>query len=402
VALGSARRGSARERIGFREAALAQAREPDRERRSALEAARRSAVEDALNPLAEQTLRRRHALARELGWPSYRDLCEQIMGVDLAALGRQAEAFLRHGEARYAETVDPAARRVVGVGLDELRRSDLPWLFGQGRPDGRFPTGGLVAALSQTLAGLGIDLAAQKSIVLDIARRPRKSPRAFCAAVRIPQEVYLVVAPAGGREDYVATMHEGGHAQHFAGTDPDLPFELRQLGDHAVSEAFAFLFDHLVDDPRWLRRRLGARDSDGALAELARAQRLMYQRRYAAKLTYELELHGAALDGRNMSGLYARRLSGAVGVSWPAETWLTDVDPGLYVANYLRAWALEAHLRRSLRERFGVEWFERPAAGRFLAVLWREGQRLSAEEMLARIEPGASLDFARLATDEAA
>ena len=99
----------------------------------------------------------------------------------------------------------------------------------------------------------------------------------------------------------------------------------------------------------------------------------MFLRRYAAKLAYELELHGGgAIDG--LDAVYARRLSEAVRVEWPAVSWLADVDPFFYAARYLRAWALETHLRAALRERFGAAWFDEPEAGAFLRELWSAGQ----------------------------
>ena len=55
---------------------------------------------------------------------------------------------------------------------------------------------------------------------------------------------------------------------------------------------------------------------------------------------------------------YAELIGGALQVDWPRETFLADVDPGFYCACYLRAWALETHLRAFLRERFGPAWFE--------------------------------------------
>jgi hypothetical protein len=93
--------------------------------------------------------------------------------------------------------------------------------------------------------------------------------------------------------------------------------------------------------------------------------------------------------------VYARRLSEAVRVDWPGDTWLSDVDPFFYAARYLRAWALETHLRKAIAGRFGDAWFEQPAAGDFLRGLWRHGQRLSAEELLAEVD-GASLEFSAL------
>jgi hypothetical protein len=89
-------------------------------------------------------------------------------------------------------------------------------------------------------------------------------------------------------------------------------------------------------------------------------------------------------------------LSDAVGVPWPRESWLADVDEGFYAACYLRAWALEMRWREALRERFGEAWFDSPAAGEWLRALWRQGQRLDADELLAQTV-GGDLDVADLA-----
>ena len=122
-----------------------------------------------------------------------------------------------------------------------------------------------------------------------------------------------------------------------------------------------------------------------------RASKLVFLRRYAAKLTYELQLHGGA-PLSEMPDAYAGLLGGALSVDWPARTWLSDVDPGFYVANYLRAWAFETRLRKLLRDRFGPEWFARREAGDVLREIWREGQRLDADELLAQVT-GQEIDF---------
>jgi hypothetical protein len=382
--------------IGFREAATAQASEPDRERRGALEAARNAAVAESLGPLHREAIETQHGLARELGWPSYRAMTEAVAGLDLDALGEQTEGFLAATEADYPAVLEPELRRVTGAGLAQLRRADLPWFFRDAGADASFPADRLIPSLRATLAGLGIDLDAQRGVILDADPRPTKSPRAFCAPVRVPGEVYLVLPPVGGVDDYVVLFHEAGHTEHYGNVVPTLPFEFRCLGDNSVTEAFAFLFDHLIEDPGWLAAHLGVEDSGGRLAH-ARAQRLVYLRRYCAKLGYERELHAApSLDG--MAGTYARRLGDALHISWPRETFLADVDPGFYAARYLRAWALETHLRSHLRERFGPAWWAEPEAGALLRGLWAQGQRLDADELLAELT-GATLDFGAMVAD---
>jgi hypothetical protein len=178
--------------------------------------------------------------------------------------------------------------------------------------------------------------------------------------------------------------------------DRSLPFEHRYLGDNAVTEGFAFLFQHLTQEPAWLERRLGVADAS-AISEHARATKVFFLRRYSAKLGYELELQGEG-PVHGMDDLYARRLSRAAHVAWPRETWLSDVDAFFYAAAYLRAWALETHLKKALRDRFGELWFEEPEAGDLLRDLWSRGQRQTADELLGELN-GQELDFSALSAD---
>jgi hypothetical protein len=208
--------------------------------------------------------------------------------------------------------------------------------------------------------------------------------------------VHLVIPRVGGRDDYDALMHEAGHAEHYAHVDPSLPFEQRYLGDNSVTEGFAFLLEHLAADAAWLEDVLAVEDA-GAVRDHARGARLLFLRRYCAKLAYELELHEDG-DVDRMRDVYVRRLSAAAHVDWPSATWLSDVDPFYYAARYLRAWALETHLRALLRERFGERWFAEPEAGALLRKWWARGQAVVAEELLAELT-GDRLDFSVLLED---
>jgi hypothetical protein len=254
----------------------------------------------------------------------------------------------------------------------------------------------MVPALRDTLAGLGIDLDAQSNVTLDTEARPTKSPRAFCSTPRVPEEVYLVLPPIGGREDYAALFHEAGHAEHYGCTDAELAFEFRHLGDNGVTESFAFLLEGLTANGEWLAHFLGVDEAEAAI-EHARAARLMMLRRYSAKIAYEVELHAPGVDLSAMPERYSALLGERIGVPWPRETWLSDVDSSFYVACYLRAWALEVDWRAGLAERFGEAWFEDREAGAWLRGLWSQGQRLDAERLLAGAT-GGSLDFDRLAS----
>jgi hypothetical protein len=385
------------EAIPYRMAPVEQANEPDPERRAEIEAARNATLAENLNPLHLEALESVHAACGELGWPSYLDAYSDVRELDLRALAEELERFAEATGASYADIVDPELERTVGVSLAELRRSDLVRFFRAAHLDELFPGERMVPALRETLAGIGIDLDAQSNVTLDTETRPTKSPRAFCSTPRVPEEVYLVMPPIGGRQDYAALFHEAGHAEHYGSTDAELAFEFRHLGDNAVTESYAFLLEGLTANPEWLERVLGTDGAEAAM-EHARASRLVFLRRYSAKIAYEVELHGPDADLSAMPERYASLLGDRIGVEWPRETWLSDVDPGFYVASYLRAWALEVDWRSELRERFGAQWLGDQRAGDWLRGLWARGQRLDADRLLTEVA-GRRIEFEPLAAE---
>lgn len=379
----------------YRAVAIAQANEADGERRRALEEARNATLEERLNPIHLRALERAHELCREFGWVSYAQAYAELRGIDLERLRDEMSRFLDATDESYEPLLRRQLRQAGLPPLGRLRRSDLPRLFRAPELDGLFPAERLIESFEATLAGLGIELSEQRNVHLDTESRPTKSPRAFCSTPRVPGEIYLVIAPTGGHDDYRALFHEGGHTEHYANTAAGLEFEFRQLGDNSVTESFAFLLESLASDPVWLQDVLGIADPEPAV-EHARAVRVVMLRRYAAKLAYELDLHGGSEGLPAMPDRYAELLGGALRMPWPRASWLADVDEGFYAACYLRAWTLETQWREALRERYGERWFSRPEAGSWLRALWRHGQRFGADELLAETL-GEELDFTRLA-----
>ena len=192
-----------------------------------------------------------------------------------------------------------------------------------------------------------------------------------------------MIAPVGGRDDYGALFHEAGHTEHYANVTEGLPFEFRHLGDNSVTESFAFLLENLTEDPLWLQDHLGLGDASATVAQ-GRAARLVLLRRYAGKIAYELELArrlaGPRCDARPLLAAARRSHPGRLA---PAA-WVTDVDPGFYVACYLRAWALETYWRAELQR-----------ALRRALVREHGGGRLAARPVGARPAPPTPTSWPR-------
>ncbi len=367
--------------VGYRMLPPTIANTADRETRARLEAVRNALTDEHLNPLyldAEASVRR---AVPELGAPTYFELYRDRFGFDLEGLAEQCRAFLDSTERLYEDSLDRALRQHLGIGLAEAERYDIRRFFRGTSWDAGFPADRMLPALRSTLADLGIDLDAQPNVHLDVDERPTKSPRAFCAPIEVPEKVMLVIQPIGGPDDWRALFHEAGHTEHFACTSPDLLVEEKRLGDNAVTEGWAMLFDQLIDDPAWLTRRLDFPKPHEFAAEGA-VQTLFFVRRYSAKLIYEIEFHRAA-DATSMRPRYVELLGDALKVE-PSDTdYLADIDTGYYVTSYLRAWAFAAQMTTFLREELGRDWFRRREAGSLLRELWSLGQKPTAEELIA-------------------
>ena len=370
------------ETVPFRMLRPTIANEPDRTKRAELEAIRNALTDEHLNPIYEDAAEIDQKAVLELGASSYFDLYTRF-GFRLEDLAGQCRAFLDTTEALYESAMDRLFRDRVGLSLAEAERWDVARLFRAASWDDAFPQDRMLPALERTLADLGVDLRSQENVELDIEQRPKKSPRAFCVPIEVPERVVLVLQPIGGADDWKGLFHEAGHAEHYANTSADLSVEERRLGDVAVTEGWAMLLQHLTDEPAWLSRLLNF-PRPGDFAVEGTTELLYIVRRYAAKLLYELELHTAS-DVTALRSRYPEILGDALKIQPSPVDYLADVDSGFYVAGYLRSWAFEAQMRDFLRSRFGNEWFAKREAGSLLRELWAEGSRPDADELLRQV-----------------
>ncbi len=366
------------------------ANEGDRDRRGRLEEQRLRLLDESLNPVYLEAARIDRDAVSQLGAPNYFALYERF-GFGLESLAAQCVELLDATERLWEEQADRLFRARVGVGLTDARPYDVPRLFRAPEWDVAYPSDRMLPALEATLRDLGIDLSGQRNVHLDLENRPSKSPRAFCSPIEIPDKVMLVIQPIGGKDDWEALFHEAGHTEHFAHTSADLPMEAKRLGDNAVTEGWAALFEHLVTDAAWLNRRLDV-PHVGRLANEGAVSLLYFSRRYCAKLLYEIEFFQAD-DPASMRGRYAELLTEALKLPANPESYLDDIDGSFYVTGYLRSWAFEAQLRDFLRSEFGNEWFASRSAGGLLRELWSLGQGPTADALLRDVT-GSTLEMA--------
>ena len=330
--------------------------------------AKRAELIDSFNSVRWERWQAINKEVPKLGYDSYYALCNELRGLRLANLQSLAEQFLAETAVSYQTLLTEWSQNLLGYA--QPTAADMSYLLRGAEFDHLFSLDRLETAVYETAQTFGINLQHQDGLELDLMARPNKSPRPFCAFVQVPDQIKLVINPAGGHQDYRNAFHELGHALHGLHISKQESFALRYLGDDSVGEAYAFLFERLPSQPAWLHEFLQADDVD-AYVSYMKFIRLLFVRRCAAKVLYENSLH-KGVD--NPAKLYANLLQAHLGLDIAPAYYLLDVDDGFYNAQYFRAWILEAQLVQHLRQKLGERWAISASTGAFLRPLWAKGQ----------------------------
>ena len=272
--------------------------------------------------------------------------------------------------------------RLLGPDRDEQPTSaHVAWMRRLSPLESTYTKERSVEVCMDTLRRLGFDLESDPNIRLDLEDRPQKSPRACVIASDPPKVVHLITRAQGGLHDYQAFLHEAGHALHYAGVDPALPYTFRKISrDHALTEIYSYIVEAISRVPEWHDHYFGAPEN----AEAPTFLEALLFRRYTAKLQFELGFWSDFPNGPAGDD-YARRLTEATDIRYRADAYLSDMDAGFYSADYLRAWIRSAQLRTYLEREIGDDWWCNPKTGDHLRALWREGTKPSSEEIAARL-----------------
>ncbi len=306
---------------------------------------------------------------------------------------RELESVLRRTADEVAEEYERLRERwferLLGPERTELPTSShARWLRRLSPLESTYPKERSVEVCLETLRGLGFDLEAIPNIRLDLEDRPQKNPRACVIAADPPEAVYLITRAQGGLSDYASFLHEAGHALHYAGCDPSLPWTFRALSrDHALTEIYSYIVEAVSREPGWHALHFGLSDAEAMEnAEATRFLEAFLFRRYAAKLRFELGFWDAfpAEHGGSPRD-YEPLLTAATGLRYVAGGYLADMDAGFYSADYLRAWIRSAQLSAYLRHEVGEDWWRSSATGEMVRGLFWKGTQPSSEDVARRL-----------------
>jgi hypothetical protein len=305
----------------------------------------------------------------------------ELEGVLRRAADAVAEEYARLRERWFERLLGPDR-------ADVPASAHVAWLRRLSPLESTYPKERSVEVCVETVRALGFDLEAIPNIRLDLEDRPQKNPRACVIAADPPEVVHLITRAQGGLSDYQAFLHEAGHALHYAGCDPRLPWTFRALSrDHALTEIYSYIFEAVTREPGWHALHFGLSDVEAAdNAEATRFLEAFLYRRYAAKFRYELGFWELFTEEQGCSPVdYEPLLAEATGLHYDARAYLSDMDSGFYSADYLRAWIRSAQLQTHLRREVGEDWWRSAETGELLRGMFAEGTRPSTEEIAGRL-----------------
>lgn len=315
-------------------------------------------------------------LREDFGYSDYARYCGEKKAVDYAALQPEMNHLLESTRGLYFDAMTRWCQDCFGRPLADLTRFDAIHLLGWGG----FPVDAPASPTSMETLSLSLldlwemPLAALPGLHLHTrAAAGEAATQAMTFLLRVPQEIHVVMVPAGGWIDLETLWHELGHGLAAAFTPATLSPVAREFAtDHSLSEGYAFLLQ-------------GAVLSEGVLTEVlgldgASARRLVYFktlrdlavfRRYAARFLWELQLfNGLDLaDGEP----YAELMRYHTGFYHQPESHLFDLTAEFYCCDYLRGMLMARGLAASLEETLGSEWPLTAAAGGQLRSWWAAG-----------------------------
>jgi hypothetical protein len=332
--------------------------------------------------LAEEVVARHREGLAELGYGSHVGTLEVLGGLDLRAIARDGENFLRASRDLYDELLRWYLPRITGVTPGTATAGDGNRLERAPEFDPVLRGGTSYDELLGQIHRTGLDPHADGRILLDRNAALAPGVGAICHAPRIPTRVRLAIRAEAGRPAWVSFLESLGVALHQGFTDPTLPIEQRYLGDESVPAASGALFTSLLAQSPFLTRLFGLpRVGVADFRRLEALLQLVAMRREVARFQYGLAFYSDDAGPE----VYADLLTQATGLRHDPRAAIWDVEPELGAARRIRATQLGAVHASVLRERYDEDWFRNPAAGGYLRDLFSNGRRYTAQELAVQL-----------------
>ncbi|MGQ9705842.1 MAG: hypothetical protein ACUVWP_02415 [bacterium] len=357
----------------------------DREYRKKLYEATKPLTIHYFNPLLQTIIERQREICKELGFNDYVDYWQKIHNIDFSYLSTILDRLLSETDEIFRDILYKRVEETFDFDISEIKPYDRGQLFRLKGYDDYFKANDMLQFIKRFLLGLGIDLDNQKNIKIDFDDIPEKSARASTYIIKVPEDIRVLGKPSAGIEDYTTLFHEMGHAQHYANCK-ERYYEFKLLGDGGITEGYAFLFDSLFMEPKFLIEEVGV--------PFEVAKKIIWRnlftdltllRYYISLFNFERFLHKGDGDPvKFYRDIMVKNLL-LPKTTEDAELGYLSANEDFYSVYYLEAWFLSAMLRDYLKSHYGERWYKNKGAGKFLIELWNSGERYNTVEIAKRL-----------------
>ncbi|HUV86288.1 MAG TPA: M3 family metallopeptidase [bacterium] len=332
---------------------------------------------------ARRLYRLRNDAAQALGYEDYPSLALEGEALTLSELKDLIDKYERATRQPYEELM---AEGVGRFQLDKVEPWDVHYVTDRlcAADDKYFPNEAALPSLADVVKGFGLDLEALGIALHADADIPYGG---LCFAIRIPDDVRILLNLKDGMSDLRVLYHEFGHAVHRKFTAAE-NFSLK-VGDAGFfAEAMADTWALLVDRPAWLRRFTKMPEDEIArVADAAEKSFAARVRRFMAAQSFEIDAYRNA-DGDLAATLddYAERFLGyryGDDGMW-AEQYFPLLYP-MYSKNYMLARVVQRAVHGYLEREYGEPLGEPKAFGFLADRFYADGALRTWKEKLAAV-----------------
>lgn len=338
----------------------------NRKEREKIEKLRRQFLASFYNPVFFRKIQIKNEISINLGFKNYADLKNELDGIN--------------------STFD-IAKTLLESTTEAYKKLKLEYEKIKPKPNlNKIKSEELIPIAKKAFLDLGINLEKQSNIKIPKQNNKNRTYISRCFLIDIPNDIRIVFRLFDGLESLKAVLHEVAHAEHYAHTDNNLEFPFKKLGGYETTEAYAFLFESLLKNKKWissyLRLEIDSEESHDTI--IARnLSDLLLLREACMYCIFEKQLYEGLKNPRQA---YQELLN---------KTWARDKDERkekeyflLYGTldfmsyDHLKGRMLSHSLESYVKNNFGDEWFKNKEAGTFLkSKLWKYGNMKNTKEI---------------------
>lgn len=205
-----------------------------------------------------------------------------------------------------------------------------------------------------------------KQVSIDSVDREKKSPSAFCFAVRVPDDIRVVYKHVSPFSDFTSIFHEFGHAVHGVSGIKTDPYWKRYLVPMSVAETFSIFLESLLQHPPFLQSELGLSESIvDEIIDRRHFMNLYFLVFYAANSLMKLEYWRKSYTLETASKRY-QELTKQFFWEIPGDYWLLHhimPDYDMYSPSYILASVRVKEWMDQMINEYGEEFWRDKQAG---------------------------------------